>query len=293
MNEPALPVELEREIFETTALIHPGTIFVLLRVARRTRVWIEPLLYRVVRISGYPPFSGMARAILQGLNSESKPASIFQDTVRHLLIQRGTWSPGEAAQVLDACPGIVDLSMDALMASPAILSPLAKMRLRRLSVCLEMLFGGPGAIAAIDLTHALFASITHLRLFPIRLSSHRAGQVCAHLPRLPALTHLCFYLQRDVNWNTLQMLLAECPRLEILANFWFFARADRARALTQNPPVHDVRLVMGEYRNRWDDWEAGARGFPDLWSLAEDFVSRKRSGAIEGTTPYISLAGIS
>ncbi|KAJ6533410.1 hypothetical protein DFH09DRAFT_1181360 [Mycena vulgaris] len=283
-NEPALPVELEREIFETTALMHPRTIFVLLRVARRTHVWIEPLVYRVVRIGGAPPHSGMTRALLQGLNSESKPASVFQHTVRHLLIQRGPCSPAEVVQVLDACSGIVDLVMDGLIPSSAMLSPLAKMRLRQLSVYLERLFGGPGAI---DPTHALFTSLTHLRLFPVRLGGQRAQQVCAHLPRLPALTHLCLHLAGDVNWDPLQMLLADCPRLEILVTLCRPTRGDSVRAQTQNPPVRDVRLVMGEYKNRWADWEAGARGFPDLWSRAEDFVARKRSGAIEANCYWL------
>ncbi|KAJ6533407.1 hypothetical protein DFH09DRAFT_1370033 [Mycena vulgaris] len=279
-NEPALPVELEREIFETTALMHPGTIVVLLRVARRTHVWIEPLLYKVVRIGRGAPYSGMAHAIFKGLNSESKPASVFQDTARHILIQKGPWSRAEAAQVLDACPGVVDLAMDSVMASPTMLSPLAKMRLRRLSVSLEMLFGGFGAI---DRTHALFISLTHLRLN--RFEGQRTEQVCAHLAWLPALTHLCLHLHSDVNLDPLQMLLADCPRLEILGNLWLPAQADSARALTL--PVHDMRLVMAQCHKCWADWEAGARGFPDFWSLAEDFVARKRRGAIEANCYWL------
>ncbi|KAJ6533394.1 hypothetical protein DFH09DRAFT_1181344 [Mycena vulgaris] len=211
------------------------------------------------------------------MNSDSKPASVFRDTVRHLLIQAGQLAHADVAQVLDACPGIVDLAMVSTMSNPAMLPSLAKMRLRRLSSSLEKLFGGPGAI---DPTHALFASLTHLRLSRLG-DQQRTEQVCAHLPRLPALTHLCLHFHNDVNWNTLQMLLAECLRLEILANVCFFARADRARALTQNPPVH------GQYNNRWADWEDGARGFPDLWSLAEDFVARKRSGAIEANCYWL------
>jgi hypothetical protein len=36
---PALPLELEREIFEKTALMHHREIPTLLRVARRVLVW--------------------------------------------------------------------------------------------------------------------------------------------------------------------------------------------------------------------------------------------------------------
>ena len=37
--DPVFPVELEREIFETVALIHKDTIPTLLRVARRVLIW--------------------------------------------------------------------------------------------------------------------------------------------------------------------------------------------------------------------------------------------------------------
>jgi hypothetical protein len=38
-DSPAFPLELEREIFETTALLHPTEIPTLLRVARRVLIW--------------------------------------------------------------------------------------------------------------------------------------------------------------------------------------------------------------------------------------------------------------
>lgn len=38
-SDPFFPVELEREIFETAALLYPATIPSLLRVARRVLVW--------------------------------------------------------------------------------------------------------------------------------------------------------------------------------------------------------------------------------------------------------------
>jgi hypothetical protein len=39
MVNPFLPADLEREIFELAALIHPSTIPGLLRVAHRVLVW--------------------------------------------------------------------------------------------------------------------------------------------------------------------------------------------------------------------------------------------------------------
>lgn len=37
---PVFPPELEQEIFETTALMHPREIPTLLRVARRVLIWL-------------------------------------------------------------------------------------------------------------------------------------------------------------------------------------------------------------------------------------------------------------
>jgi hypothetical protein len=43
-RDPVFPFELEREIFETTALMHPGSIPSLLRVARRILAWSASFL---------------------------------------------------------------------------------------------------------------------------------------------------------------------------------------------------------------------------------------------------------
>jgi hypothetical protein len=45
-SEPSFPAELEREIFEATASMHPSAIPTLLRVARRTLIWYLDSLLR-------------------------------------------------------------------------------------------------------------------------------------------------------------------------------------------------------------------------------------------------------
>ncbi|KAJ6472876.1 hypothetical protein C8R47DRAFT_1145659 [Mycena vitilis] len=49
-DEPVFPLDLERDIFEFTALKYPSTIPHLLRVCRRVLAWVEPILYRVLRL---------------------------------------------------------------------------------------------------------------------------------------------------------------------------------------------------------------------------------------------------
>ncbi|KAJ7289555.1 hypothetical protein C8J57DRAFT_1278025 [Mycena rebaudengoi] len=85
--EPLLPPELERRIFDLAAAVlsHPHLILPLLQVARRTLIWIEPFLYKVVAWDdvGYTPKkTSAASAALQALRS--KPAHFVHTAVRHV-----------------------------------------------------------------------------------------------------------------------------------------------------------------------------------------------------------------
>jgi hypothetical protein len=98
--------------------------------------------------------------------------------------------------------------------------------------------------------------------------------------QMPALTHLC--LNNNVPWDVIQTVLVECKKLDILANIWDSDFSDRARERAQDVCVDDVRFVVGLYTDYLADWEAGARGRPNVWTKADDFVARKRRGEIEG-----------
>ncbi|KAJ7691867.1 hypothetical protein B0H14DRAFT_3906143, partial [Mycena olivaceomarginata] len=67
---PAFPPELERELFETAALVHPATIPALLRVAKRVLLWIEPYLYRVIRM--HRDNRAMVTAVLEAMKSKTQ-----------------------------------------------------------------------------------------------------------------------------------------------------------------------------------------------------------------------------
>ncbi|KAJ7472369.1 hypothetical protein B0H11DRAFT_2038757 [Mycena galericulata] len=99
----AFPVELEREIFETAATLHRQSIPSLLRVARRVLIWIEPLLYKVIDFD-----SPMVHAAHRAMRI--KPASFFQDSVRHLMLSKSSlWSQEEIHAFL--CPRLVSLGL--------------------------------------------------------------------------------------------------------------------------------------------------------------------------------------
>ncbi|KAJ7476440.1 hypothetical protein FB451DRAFT_1557349 [Mycena latifolia] len=268
---PAFPRDLELEIFETTALIHPGTIPALLRVARRIHIWIEPFLYRVVSVGGISPFSDMGRAILRA--TKSKPASFFHNAVRHLCLDSSaSWTFQEAVEVLKLCTGLVEFASDGDFLHPTLLPILGKLPLRRLSTDLYRLFDG---YESIDLTHPAFVSLTHLEILdPIYDDDTR---IISHFPALPALTHL--RLSDNVPWKHVETLLADCLRLEVLISLFPTMKAPWAVQRARMCPIHDPRFVITIYRSSPGRWAVHQRR-PSTWSLAKDFVSARRSGAV-------------
>ncbi|KAJ7920295.1 hypothetical protein B0H13DRAFT_1987305 [Mycena leptocephala] len=244
MDSSVLPPELERELFETAAMMYPEEIPTLLRVARRILTWIKPLLYRVAYMQNANP--GLVRALLK----PTKPPEFFHKAVRHLALESGHFSREDARRVLRLCKGVINLACDQSFTDPELLPILAEMRVQRLSLSLTLLVGEP------CLKHPLFASITLLDLFDI--GGETVAKICAQIPTLPALTHL------SVDFET--------PRPVLM----------RLLEESSIPHVYDVRFVIGQYHNYWASWEACAKGLPNLWSLGDDFVARKRRGEIEG-----------
>ncbi|KAJ7863290.1 hypothetical protein B0H14DRAFT_3444159 [Mycena olivaceomarginata] len=168
-----LPVELEREIFETAALSDPRSILTLILVAHRVKVWIEPLLYRVVshHPSSTPTFGTSALA--------------------------STVSPDELNAILTKCGNsIVNLGLFH-----------RTLPLRRLSADLEPLFGG----CAIDMGHRVFSRLTHLDLFDINDYASPQDDWPARFAQLPALAHLSFNFAPSS--YTVLVLVSGDPRL--------------------------------------------------------------------------------
>ncbi|KAJ7724636.1 hypothetical protein B0H16DRAFT_1242621, partial [Mycena metata] len=188
---PRLPPELERAIFEISALSHLPGIPTLMRVAWRVKEWVEPLMYRVVMVSGASPRKMLGfpifREYILPLVVENKPSEFFQDNVKHLFLES---APDQAATeaLLTACSHIISLVL--LMRDPSpYMSLLASMRcLQRLSVEVEALFPGRD----IDFIHPLFRNVTHLEIFhhfqPSQMAEFYPG-----LALVPNLTHVAFH----------------------------------------------------------------------------------------------------
>ncbi|KAJ7635717.1 hypothetical protein DFH06DRAFT_1434331 [Mycena polygramma] len=273
MDHPAFPAELEREIFETMALMHPGSIPTLIRVARRILLWIEPLLFRVITVT-----SDIVPALLKA--TTNKPPAFFR-AVRHVMlpVQRSAvniFTKEDARRLLKLCSKLQSFACDAwnTYMDPILLLILAELHPQRLLVRSHHLYDTAG----IDLKHPLFPSVTHLDLIGVA----GVAYVLEHVSAMAALTHLS--VNHASPREPLLAVLDNCPHLTLLLVKWV-SFALKEYIVAQTPCVYDVRFVIGMYPSRWADWEAGANGFSDSWCQADDFVARKRRGEIEVRKP--------
>ncbi|KAJ6518297.1 hypothetical protein C8R47DRAFT_960183 [Mycena vitilis] len=272
-SEARFSFDIEREIFETTALMYYNTIPSLLLVARRVNLWIEPLLYRIVVAHHWR--SETMRALVNAM--ASKPPEFFHNAVRHFALSgAANVSFGEAKELLRRCTGLVDFGASRHFTDPGLLRVLAELPVHRLSLSLGALFGG---LEYVNPTHAVFRCVTHIDLFD--MMDEGLLEIVPLIPQLPALTHLC--LDDHTPQFILTSLLTQCPRLEILLVLYPLFQTHAYEA-ARVPEEHDVRLVIGQYQNSWEDWEDGAKGLPYPWSRADDFVARKQRGEIESVS---------
>ncbi|KAJ7131408.1 hypothetical protein C8R44DRAFT_774792 [Mycena epipterygia] len=265
---PCFPPELERLIFEFAAEFDPKSIPNLLLVSQRVNEWIERVKYSTVTSSGS---GGSCRlgALKRAVQSGLKPASFFQDTVRHLFVEHNVLDEDDLREILSTCSGVRSLLVMPFDSSrPALLPSLAAIKPRRLCVVLETIFG---TAELIDLSHPMFTSVTHLDLFGIDLQGPWLT-----LSLLPALTHLSFL---DLyNYNVGTELLSKCEKLEVLIRM-----ASNGYASDRSLSIDDVRfvcMVLGYYEYV-EDWIIGTQGGMDFWARADAFVAKKRRGEIE------------
>ncbi|KAF7346316.1 hypothetical protein MSAN_01859200 [Mycena sanguinolenta] len=283
------PLELEREIFEIVARSSTKLIPPLLRVARRVKVWIEPLLYPVIVFCD--PLPGHVSFSFPGLldTLSSQPPGFAAEHIRHLflpytVLERET----RVARLLAICSGVQDLVlMNTPMPrdlGPFRLGLLAKMPLTRLCVSAKNLFA-PGPV---DFTHALFAHVTHLDLLDEVRGSWDTRW--AGLALIPRLTHLAFEISMSGSWgweNVIYGALKHCPKLQVLALMWSPWLRDTMRQNQYEDKIgrladSDPRFVIVLQASYTHDWEAGARGGIDAWSRAEQLVGQSAAARSAG-----------
>ncbi|KAF7317334.1 O-methyltransferase family 3 protein [Mycena chlorophos] len=220
-TEPRLPLELERDIFESVAGAEFAAIPGLLRVAQRVKLWLEPRLYRRLVIGGSSSRDQESlRAALR------KPDAFLASAVHQLVLDTEF-----EAQIKHDVPRLAVLSSVTQVAiviglDVRTLLSVLPLRITRLTADFHDLFG-VGAYAAPKrttvVTHPILRSVSHLWLTRNTLLFPDPEGLAAMLGLLPALTHLALfqsflYGSDDDDLALPRKILAACPRLEVFVS---------------------------------------------------------------------------
>ncbi|KAJ6471757.1 hypothetical protein C8R47DRAFT_1324843 [Mycena vitilis] len=278
----SFPPELERELFETTALRYTNTIPTLLRVCRRSQLWIEPLLYRVLVLVSWNP---RLDAILSA--TASKSPAFLRRSVRHVLLGRphsGQWE--RIVGLLRECSEITNLVLSGNIPFP-ILKILWKLPFKNIA-CSPSDFFATRSFGSRALSP--YVSITHVDLMQDYGPEETIwADHWSLLISLPALTHLA--LPPSIG-DILPRVLAECATLVVLViSTWSSRREPSVLSFAETLTIHcDPRVVVMTMSTKYSvEWRIGLRAGDDFWARAERFILRKRAGEIDSTC-YLLLA---
>ncbi|KAJ7150507.1 hypothetical protein C8R43DRAFT_1127986 [Mycena crocata] len=264
---PRLPPELERYIFELSALAYRSSIPTYLLVAHRVHVWIEPLLYNTLILAS----SNKRRPT----PVDSREPAFLASHVRHLNVNRAL-PHDQLRALLTACTNTCDLALWVPIPLPNLLPALQAMPLARLSADITHLFGNP---LRVNFAHPAFGALTHLEVLAAGFDD---WGLYAGLARVPCLSHLAF---RDkFHPRVLRGALAHCPRLRAVGVVW---SARRSAVDVPEGKVVDTRLFMVICVDRVEEWETAARGGCDIWARAEAFIAKKETGEIKASRLWI------
>ncbi|KAJ7473692.1 hypothetical protein B0H11DRAFT_1340732 [Mycena galericulata] len=244
-TDPLLPPEIEKRIFEVAALSSPKSVPALLLVARRVKIWIEPVLFHVLSLygpgrTGKTPNCQLFQYPILSQLFESRPPSFFHDHVRHVQFTAAQ-TPDIICKVLSLCDATNSLSATCLAGSPtlSLLSILGALPLKRLSTVFALLFSGQPII---DFSHALFSDLSHLSLWTGATATLRDGlgsRRCPCSPTSPSETTSPPTPSANLPWSS-----ASCSKC-----WWLCAQASP----TSMPRSSDGRNSP-RIRDLWCSW---------------------------------------
>lgn len=231
-----------------------------------------------------------AAAFLRAIKTAPANSSFFRNSVKNLFVHHSPWLVNEARLILASCSGITNFVM--MAANPSVLPLLENKCLKRFSISVAQLFDN-GLILQ-NLLHPVFTHTTHLGLFDYVHNE----QDWSALALLPVLSHLC--LHSFVHAGQLRTVLAECKRLEVLANLHINTEPEWGLAdICERLAIHDdprfVLITLDFSINAYArDWEKGRSGKKDFWAIADAFVTKRRLGEIvPGSQPSAILVSSS
>ncbi|KAF8655613.1 hypothetical protein AX16_002995 [Volvariella volvacea WC 439] len=292
--EPRLPQDLERAIFEFAALNDRRSIPLLMRVARRIRIWLEPIHYETVilRTTYLNPSPNNAHLF----HEIFKPPSSYVHHIRHLSIPLAG-NNDQLSTFVSQCANIQNLQLSGNIV-PAIASALiTAIRSPNRTVSPKGLLRFSGSLyevfrdTQVDFNHEAFKDLTHLDL---------AGNVVGwkegnNYACLKNLRYVSFPEVYQGLGHIVAMCLRYCEALEAVIVFSFSFEENEAfedelpkvrNRLRLDGTMEEIpedRVVflyydkIGYNHFSWiDDWIRGATGGIDMWKIAEEIIQERR-----------------
>ncbi|KAJ7918498.1 hypothetical protein B0H13DRAFT_1607268 [Mycena leptocephala] len=278
---PLLPVELEREILAArTAPDDQVLRCQLMLIARRTRIWIEPVIHELkiflIR-RDVDRFLALLKTRTTAFFSDHTKALCFSHNSAPFGLTRNTSS---VCRVLAACTGARRLAcwIDFAQDDP-ILGLIAQLPLRRLSIELErfiwLLERYPDDLWLRNLTH-------------LDLVIWNSSVQPPDLTRLPSLTHLSFSCPPATPVRSM------CPLLQVLIIRMDLQSASEMflEIISSAPEIDaDPRIVVLPSRDVILEWKNSWNGQPDIWTEGEAIVSeRTSSGGVSSAALDLTMA---
>ncbi|KAF7296230.1 hypothetical protein HMN09_01092000 [Mycena chlorophos] len=276
-EDPCLPPELEREIFELTAQVHPEMRFALLFVAQRALTWIQPLLYRKLFIHSKQKHPDLT----------TTPPHFFEIYTRHLILFSSQEAHVEAVRL---CPNTTHLAISDETPLPQSYDVLLALRhLKRLACWSGALAPSRDTLTREFAAERAFACLTHLEIFDDVVRPLLTSFVVA----LPSLTHLALNVPSSnltSSWSTLADMLQEATHWEVLVILNQFRSGARDVADTVPTTWEDDRLVATWYVH-WTEGIMERREGLSYWVVAEGFIARKRKNPKSARSFYAVWPG--
>ncbi|CAK5272601.1 unnamed protein product [Mycena citricolor] len=271
-----LPTEVQREIMRLAGVIEPGCMPKMMLASKKVRDWVEPWIYRVLRIDSVSPESLLFQELLDGkkrnktTTAERSWTPFRVHTLQIAFI--GQIRPDLVEKVLSICVAATDTAFFDLPFSlnPTITPLLESRPLRRLTVQFKDLFPSDQSLR-VDFTQPLFASITHMNMLDAFATGY---QNCERIGRMPALTHIAFREQAGSN-NFCRILLADCPLLQMLVIISSEESLSMYYKDARAPFTEDKRLVQLVLKDPADDWVRGTLGEDDVWTRAAAIIRQR------------------
>ncbi|KAJ7119340.1 hypothetical protein C8R43DRAFT_960086 [Mycena crocata] len=252
-EQPALPPDLERVIFEIAAILWPLSVTRLILVSK-----LEPFLYHTLTVSengitAYPLYQApVLRTVIQHRQAG------FQKHVRNILLD----SPPTHCyrEILAVCNRVENLWLSSLLNDVDLYHVVASLRLCCFYGDVQPL------LRTLPPTHQFFVHLSHMELMGSAgfVSAANLG-IWSNISNLPRLTHLSF--NDDAFIDIAPALLQSCKCLTLLIH------------LEQFGPCPDhwySKEVTSDARYFVKDWQVGVQTGLDYWARAEDFVKHRQ-----------------